>query len=42
MLEERAPLYREVATATVRTGGREPGEVVAEVLGLLAADRADR
>jgi shikimate kinase len=42
MLEERAPLYREVATATVGTGGREPGEVVTEVLGLLAADRADR
>jgi shikimate kinase len=42
MLEERAPLYREVATATVLTGGREPGAVVTEVLGLLAADRADR
>jgi shikimate kinase len=42
MLEERAPLYREVATATVPTGGRGPGEVVTEVLGLLATDRADR
>jgi shikimate kinase len=32
MLETRAPLYGEVATHTVSTGGREPGEVVAEVL----------
>ena len=31
MLEERAPLYAEVATVTVTTGGREPGEVVDEV-----------
>jgi shikimate kinase len=32
MLEARAPLYAEVATVTVATGGRAPEEVVAEVL----------
>ena len=37
MLEQRAPLYGEVATVTVATGGREPAEVVAEVLAALAA-----
>jgi shikimate kinase len=42
MLLTRAPLYGEVATCTVPTGGREPGEVVADVLALLAGDRADR
>jgi shikimate kinase len=42
MLQSRAPLYGEVATTTVPTGGRDPGEVVADVLGVLAADRADR
>jgi shikimate kinase len=31
MLEERAPLYTEVATVTVPTSGREPGDVIAEV-----------
>ena len=31
MLENRAPLYREVATHTVATSGREPGDVIAEV-----------
>jgi shikimate kinase len=35
MLEARAPLYAEVATVTVPTGGREPGDVVAEVAGAL-------
>jgi shikimate kinase len=40
MLEQRAPLYREVATGTVATGGRELADVVAEVLDLLGADRA--
>jgi shikimate kinase len=35
MLETRAPLYDEVATLTVPTGGRDPAEVVAEVLGAL-------
>jgi shikimate kinase len=37
MLETRAPLYAAVATVTVRTGGREPGDVVAEVLAAVAA-----
>ena len=32
MLEARAPLYAEVATVTVETGGRTPGDVIAEVL----------
>ena len=40
MLEQRAPLYQEVATGTVATGGRELADVVAEVLDLLGADRA--
>ncbi|SDO55655.1 shikimate kinase [Geodermatophilus sp. DSM 45219] len=31
LLAARAPLYAEVATVTVTTGGREPGEVVDEV-----------
>ncbi|MFD2092368.1 shikimate kinase [Blastococcus deserti] len=35
MLETRAPLYGEVATLTVHTGGRTPEEVVAEVLSAL-------
>ncbi|MGY1804032.1 shikimate kinase [Blastococcus sp. SYSU D00922] len=37
MLEERAPLYAEVATATVQTGGREPGDVIADVAALVRA-----
>jgi shikimate kinase len=37
MLEQRAPLYAEVATATVATAGREPGEVIAEVTALVNA-----
>ncbi len=37
MLETRAPLYGEVATLTVPTGGRPPEDVVAEVLAALAA-----
>jgi shikimate kinase len=32
MLETRAPLYGEVATMTVHTGGRTPEEISAEVL----------
>ncbi|NEK58404.1 shikimate kinase [Geodermatophilus sabuli] len=32
MLEQRAPLYAEVATLTVHTGNRTPADVVAEVL----------
>jgi shikimate kinase len=39
MLEERAPLYTEVATHTVVTSGREPGDVVAAVLALLPGRR---
>jgi shikimate kinase len=35
MLEQRAPLYAEVATLTVATGGRTPEDVVAEVLAAL-------
>ena len=42
MLEQRAPLYAEVATAKVATGGREPAEVIAEVAALLAAPRDAR
>ncbi len=39
MLETRAPLYGEVATLTVHTGGRTPEDVVAEVLAALPATR---
>ncbi len=35
MLEDRAPLYREVATATVPTSGRTAEDVVADVLALV-------
>jgi shikimate kinase len=35
MLEERAPLYSEVATVKVPTGGRTPDDVVTEVLAAL-------
>lgn len=35
MLEARGPLYAEVSTHTVATGGRGPDEVVAEVLDIL-------
>jgi shikimate kinase len=35
MLEQRAPLYGEVATLTVATGGRTPEDVVAQVLAAL-------
>jgi len=37
MLETRAPLYAEVATATVPTGGREPAAVVADVAALVSS-----
>jgi shikimate kinase len=40
MLETRAPLYAEVSTASVPTGGREPDDVVAEVAALLHAARS--
>jgi shikimate kinase len=42
MLEERAPLYSEVATHTVVTSGREPAEVVAEVLAVLKTSGVGR
>jgi len=42
MLEQRAPLYGEVATATVSTAGREPGDVIAEVVALVTAARDAR
>ena len=35
MLEDRAPLYREVATATVPTSNRTTDDVVTEVLTLI-------
>jgi shikimate kinase len=35
MLENRAPLYREVATMTVPTSGRTPEDVLAEILAAL-------
>ena len=38
MLEERAPLYAEVATHRVATAGRPPEEVVAEVLAVLTPE----
>ena len=39
MLEQRAPLYAEVATATVPTQGRTPEDVVADVLAVLGVRR---
>jgi shikimate kinase len=42
MLEERAPLYAEVATLTMSTAGREPEDVVAEVLAALPTASAGR
>jgi shikimate kinase len=38
MLEARAPLYEEVATLTVPTAGREPGDVIADVAAALRAE----
>jgi shikimate kinase len=35
LLDQRRPLYEEVATVTVRTDGREPAEIAAEVLAAL-------
>jgi len=42
MLEQRAPLYGEVATATVSTAGRDPADVIAEVAALVHAARGAR
>jgi shikimate kinase len=39
LLDARAPLYAEVATLVVATGGRSPEDVVAEVLSRLEAAR---
>ncbi|MCF6745235.1 shikimate kinase [Blastococcus sp. KM273128] len=40
MLEQRAPLYTEVATHRVATAGRPPEEVVAEVLAVLTPEES--
>jgi shikimate kinase len=42
MLELRAPLYAEVATATVATGGREPRDVIADVAAVVDPVRGAR
>ena len=42
MLSTREPLYAEVATHTVPTTGREPDDVVADVLAALPTDQAGR
>jgi shikimate kinase len=42
MLEERAPLYAEVATVAVSTAGRAPEDVVTEVLAALPTARTGR
>jgi len=42
MLETRAPLYGEVATLTVQTGGRPPEDVTAEILAALPSARTGR
>ena len=42
MLETRAPLYGEVASLAVPTGGRAPEDVVAEILAALPAGRTGR
>ena len=42
MLETRAPLYGEVATVSLTTGGREPADVVADVLAALPTKPAGR
>jgi shikimate kinase len=40
LLAGRLPLYREVATIEVVTDGRTPSEIVTEVVGVIAVDRA--
>jgi len=42
MLEARAPLYAEVATHTVPTGGRPPGDVVADVAAVVRPAKSAR
>jgi shikimate kinase len=41
LLDERRPLYEEVATVTVSTDGRDAAVVAAEVLSLLDPDRQE-
>ncbi|MEV0271381.1 shikimate kinase [Hamadaea sp. NPDC050747] len=36
LLDQRRPLYEEVATITVKTDGREPADIAAELTALLA------
>jgi shikimate kinase len=36
LMEQRRPLYEEVATHTVDTSGREPGDIAAEIVKVLA------
>jgi shikimate kinase len=42
MLETRAPLYDEVSTHTVPTGGREPGDVIADVAAVVHPRQVSR
>jgi shikimate kinase len=42
MLETRAPLYDEVSTHTVPTGGREPGDVIADVTAVVHPRQVSR
>jgi shikimate kinase len=42
MLEQRATLYADVATHKVATAGREPGDVIAEVSGIVESRRSAR
>ena len=42
MLETRAPLYGEVSTHTVPTGGREPGDVIADVAAVVHPRQVSR
>jgi shikimate kinase len=37
MLDQRKPLYAEVATHTIATDGREVPEIAAEIAGVLKA-----
>jgi len=36
LLDQRRPLYEEVATVTVRTDGREPADIAAEVIAAIS------
>lgn len=39
LMEERRPLYEDVATAVIRTDEREPHEVAADVISVIDGDR---